>query len=72
MNVWVVGQVASPGVQHAYHPDLAADPAWILGELLSRRRGRFEEQIVEQVLVRTNNLIEGSRQREGQQEIGYG
>ena len=61
MNVRVVSQVASPGMQHAHDANLAAKPTWIEGQLLGGSCRGFEEQIVEQFLVRASDLIEGSR-----------
>ena len=81
MDMRVVGQVASSGVQDTYHPNLAAKPAWFLGELLSGCRRGFEEQItlapapsagVEQGLVRASKLIKARGQGEGEQEVGDG
>ncbi len=71
VNVRMVRQVASPGMQHPHHPDLAANPAWLLCQLLGGCCGCFEEQVVEQALVRTGHFVEARRQREGQQEIRY-
>ena len=70
VDVRMVGQVASPGVQHAHHPDLAANPTRLLCQLLGCRCRGFEEQIIEQALVRASDLIEASWQGEGEQEVG--
>ena len=70
MHVRMVSQVAAPGVQHPHHPDLSTDPPWLLCQLLRGRSRCFEEQIVEQSLVRASHLIEAGWQGEGQQEVG--
>ena len=70
MDVGVKGQVASPGVQHTYHPDLATDPTWILCQLLGGSGRAFEEQIVELALVRASDFIKARGQGEGEQEVG--
>jgi hypothetical protein len=33
VDVWVIEQRASPGVQHAHHADEATTEAWVLGQL---------------------------------------
>jgi hypothetical protein len=57
-------------VQHTHHPELAANPAWLLCQLLGCRGRGFEEQIIEQALVRASNLIKARGQGEGEQEVG--
>ena len=81
MDVRMVGQVASPGVQYPHHSNLAAHPTRLVCQLLRRRSRCFEEQItlapapsagVEQALVRASDFIKGGRQGEGEQEVGDG
>jgi len=61
VDVRMVGQVASPGVQHTHHPNLAAKPTWLSCQLLCGSCGRFEQQIVKQSLVSASHLVEASR-----------
>ena len=61
VDVRMVSQIASPGVEHTQHANLAAKPTWLLCQLLGGSGRGFEEQIVEQFLVRASDLIEGSR-----------
>jgi hypothetical protein len=66
VDVWMVSQASSPGVQNAHHSNLAAKPTRLLSQLLRCRCGRLEEQIIEQPLVRTSDLIEAGWSGEGQ------
>src|SRR6266508_5045614 len=72
VEVRMVRQVASPGLQNTDHPDLSAHPTRLVCQLLSGSRRRFEEQIIEQALVRASNLIKARGQGEGEQEVGDG
>ena len=72
VDVRMVGQVATPGVQHTQHPELAANPAWLLCQLLGCCGRGFEEQIIEQALVRASDFIKARGQGEGEQEVGDG
>jgi len=74
----MVGQVATPGVQHTQHAELAANPAWLLCQLLCCCGRGFEEQItlapapsagVEQALVRASDFMKARGQGEGEQEV---
>ena len=72
MNVRVIGQVASPGVQDPHHSDLAADEAGVLSQFLSGCGGGFEKQVVDQALVAAGDFVEPGGQGEGEQEVGHG
>lgn len=69
MHVRMVRQVASPGMQHTPHPDLAAQPTRRLCQWLRCRRTGFEQQIIKQSLLRASDLVEASWQGAGQQEV---
>jgi hypothetical protein len=47
VNVRVVQQILSPGVQHTQEADLRAQMIWIGGDLTQRLRRRLEQDIVD-------------------------
>jgi hypothetical protein len=59
-------------VEYAHQPELAAQPAWILCQLLRGCRRSFEEQIVKQTLVRASDIMKARWQGEGEQEVRNG
>jgi len=69
MHVGVVEQVAAPGMQYTYHPNLSAHKAWVSSQLLGCLGGSAEEQIVDQFLVLAGDLAQFRREGEGQQEV---
>jgi hypothetical protein len=70
MQVWVIVQIAGPGLQDPKHADLPTKEAWILSKLLQSRGGGSEEQRVDHALVAGRNGAEASGEREGDQKVG--
>src|SRR5215213_7915237 len=65
MDVWMVAQVARPGLQHTEHTNLSTQEAWILGELLQSCGGGAKEQRIDRARVLTCQRSQTSGQREG-------
>ena len=57
MDVRVVGQVASPGVQDTHQANLAANKTRVLCQVLRCGSRNPEEQIVQQVLVAAHDFV---------------
>lgn len=51
MHMGVIGQVACPGMKHAYQPDLSAQITRIKCQLLTSLGRSLEKQTIEQALV---------------------
>jgi len=47
----MVAHIALQGMQTTHHADVTADEPWIFGQFLQRFSRRFEEQIIEHILV---------------------
>ena len=58
MHVGMVEQVAGPGMEHTYHPDLPAYKSWISGQSLGGLRRSAKEQVVNQLLVTAGDLAQ--------------
>ena len=59
-----------PGMEDAHHPNRAAEPLRIQGERLERVRGRLEQQVIDEFLVRAGQRIERMGQGDGDEDIG--
>lgn len=69
MHVWMIDQVARPGVQDAHQTDLPADMARIKRKFLCSFGGRLKEQGIQGFLVGTHQIAQLGRQCESQKEI---
>jgi len=72
VDVGMVGQRRSPGVQHAGHADPGAEPLGVGCDGHHRFRGRAEQQAVDGLLVAESNLRDLSREGEDDVEILHG
>lgn len=72
MNVRMIKQRGSPGLQDAFETDIAADKAFIGGNLLKRLCRCFEEEGITKRLMRTEDIPEYFGKRKGRKEIGNG
>ena len=66
----VLIEILSPGVQHHGDTDFAADPARIAAELEQGLRGGFEQQVVDESGVALGDRIEVMRQCENEVPVG--
>jgi hypothetical protein len=72
VNVGVVAEVASPGMEDADEADLPADEARVLGQVLEGGGRSAEEEVVEGFLVGANDAPELAGQGEGEEKVGSG
>jgi hypothetical protein len=59
VNVGMVGQVASPGMQDTDQAELSADKTRILGQKLGCLCRSMEEQVIDKSLVRAGEWAQG-------------
>ena len=71
VDMWVIGQIASPGVKNTHHADLTAHETRVFRQVLRGSRGNPKEQIVEQTLVAAHDFVQRRRQGEGQHEVRH-
>jgi len=71
VNVRVVQQILSPGVQHTQEADLRAQMVWIGGDLTQRLRRRSEQDIVDDGLVLEGDDLDLRGHREHDVEVGH-
>jgi hypothetical protein len=69
MEVGVIAQVPSPGLQNPDHTNLATHKAGIVSQLLQGCGGVAKEQIVDELLVASSDSSERGRQGEGDHEV---
>jgi hypothetical protein len=69
VNVGMVGQVASPGVQDADQTELSPDKTGVLGQMLCRSRRGLKEQVINKRLVTAGDWAQGGGQGEGEHEV---
>jgi len=50
VNVWVIGQVAAPGMQDTHQANLSANKTGVFCQALGSRGRNSEEQVVQQAL----------------------
>jgi len=70
VDMGMIGEIAAPGVQNAEHADLSTEEARILRQELGGSCGGTEEQIIEQGLMAACQGTQGSRDGEGEHEVG--
>jgi len=58
VNMWMVHEVLSPGMENRYEADPCAEVLWIVGELHKSLRGRAEQEIVHDLLIHDAERIE--------------
>ena len=66
----MVAHVPLPGMQHADHADLSAQPPGIQGQGLQRLGGGPEEEIIDQLLMGAGQRVQAMGQGEGDQKVG--
>jgi len=71
VDVGVKAQIPRPGLQHAQHPNLPAEEAWVLRELLQSRGGGTKEQRVDRACVLARHRPQTRGEREGDQKVRY-
>lgn len=71
MDVRVIAEIASPGMQHTHHADLPADIPRVPGQLLKRLGGSPKQDVVDDLLVLPRHLMQGGGQREGHHEVRH-
>ena len=69
VNVRMVGQVASPGVQDTDQTELSADKTGVLGQMLCRSCRGTKEQVIDKRLVTAGDWAQGGGQGEGEHEV---
>lgn len=69
MDVRVVGQVTSPGMQDADQAKLSTNKTRVQGQLPCCRCRSLKEQVIEKRLVRAGKRAQGSRDGEGEHEV---
>jgi hypothetical protein len=69
VNVRMVGQVASPGVQDTDQTELSADKAGVLGQMLCCSYRGLKEQVIDKRLVTAGEWAQGGRDGEGEHEV---
>ena len=69
VNVRMIGQVASPGVQDTDQAKLSADKTGILGQELRCSCGCAKEQVIDKCLVTAGEWAEGGGDGEGEHEV---
>lgn len=67
----MVHQGLRPGVQDQCDSQLAAEPAWVSGELLQGLGGGFKQQSIQHTCIESNQLVQGMRQGEHHVEVRY-
>ena len=72
VNVRMVGQVTSPGVQDADQTELSPDKAGVLGQMLCRSCRGTKEQVIDKRLVTAGDWAQGSGDGEGEHEVRDG
>ena len=70
MDVRMIKQSGGPGLQNAFETDLAADKAFIGGNLPERLGRRLEEEGITEFLMRTEDRPKRLGKRKGGKEIG--
>lgn len=71
MDVGMVGEVASPGVQDAHHTNAAAEKLRVLSQLLRSGGRGAKEQVVDGFLLAARQGTEGGREGESEQKVGH-
>jgi len=69
VNVRMVGQVASPGVQDADQTELSPDKTGVLGQMLCCSCRGLKEQVINKRLVTAGEWAQGGGQGEGEHEV---
>jgi hypothetical protein len=69
VNVRMVGQVASPGVQDTDQTELSPDKTGVLGQMLCCSRRGTKEQVIDKRLVTAGEWAQGGGQGEGEHEV---
>ena len=69
VNVWMVGQVASPSMQDTDQAELSADKTGVLGQMLCRSCRSTKEQVIDKRLVTASDWAQGGGQGEGKHEV---
>jgi hypothetical protein len=69
VNVRMVAQVASPGVQDTDQTELSPDKTGVLGQMLCRSRRGLKEQVIDKRLVTAGDWAQGGGQGEGEHEV---
>jgi hypothetical protein len=72
VNVRMVGQVTSPGVQDTDQAELSADKTRVLGQMLCCNCRSTKEQVIDKRLVTAGEWAQGGRQGEGEHEVRDG
>lgn len=72
VNVRMVGEVASPGVQNADQTELSADKTGVLCQKLCCSCRGLKEQVIDKRLVTAGEWAQGSRDGEGEHEVRDG
>ena len=67
----VIGEMASPGVEHADQAQLSADETRVAGQALSGLRRGLEKQVVGEFLVASREVPQPAGQREGEEKVGH-
>jgi len=69
VNVRMVGQVASPGVQDTDQTELSPDKTGVLGQMLCRICRGLKEQVIDKRLVTAGDWAQGGGQGECEHEV---
>ena len=72
VDVRMIFELTSPGVEHAQEPERGAQMFWIGGDVVERAGALAEEQRVEDKLLTADNAAQFLRDGEGDQEVGNG
>lgn len=72
MDMGMIGELPSPGVKDAEEAEFASEMARDARNLLESRHALIEEDLVEELLMRTAQSAQLFGQGEGDQEIGHG
>jgi len=72
VDMGMVVQVATPGMQNANQANLATDKTRVLSKLLCSRRRSTKEQIVDRSLVATGEFSKFGWQGESEQKVRHG
>jgi len=71
MDVRMKDQRARPGVQHAQHAQLGAEPAGIAGQILQGLGAGREEQVQGDLRMGADKMPQAFRHRKGHQEVRH-
>lgn len=72
VDVWMIDQIACPGMKDTDHPNLPAHIARVLCQFLCGFGRGLEQNMIEQPLVLARKIPQLRRERKGQQEVGRG